>query len=200
MEEIRWVMLLNLHSYREHHMNTLRPPITRSDHIRGSIDAAVTLVEYGDYQCPNCGEAHPQVKLLEHHFGNRLCFAFRHFPLSQIHPYAEPAAESVEVAAAHGRFWEMHDGLYENQELLGPPLFFTLARELGISDSELNQALTTHIYAPKVRRDFLSGVRSGVNGTPTFFINGRRHDGTYLFQDLANVIETHLHATRIVID
>jgi protein-disulfide isomerase len=181
-------------------MNTLRPPISRSDHIRGSIDAPVSLVEYGDYQCPHCGAAAPQVKLVERHFGTRLCFAFRHFPLSQVHAYAEPAAETAEVAAAHGRFWEMHDGLFENQELLGPPLFFTLARELGISDDELREALTALTYAPNVRRDFLSGVRSGVNGTPTFFINGRRHDGTYLFQDLAAAIETHLQAAQIAVE
>ena len=175
-------------------MSTLRPPITPSDHVRGALDAPVVLVEYGDYQCPHCGAAHPQVKLVERHFGKRLCFAFRHFPLTQAHPYAEPAAETAEVAAAHGRFWEMHDGLFENQELLGPPLFSELARNLGISQLELSQALTAHTYAVKVRADFLSGVRSGVNGTPTFFINGRRHDGTYLFQDLAAAIEAHLHA------
>jgi protein-disulfide isomerase len=175
-------------------MSTLRPPITPSDHVRGRLDAPVALVEYGDYQCPHCGAAHPQVKLVERHYGKRLCFAFRHFPLTQAHPYAEPAAESAEVAAAHGRFWEMHDGLFENQELLGPPLFFELARNLGISQLELSQALTTGTYAPKVRADFVSGVRSGVNGTPTFFINGRRHDGTYLFQDLAAAIDEHLHA------
>jgi protein-disulfide isomerase len=175
-------------------MSTLRPPITPYDHVRGPADAEVALVEYGDYQCPHCAAAHPHVKLVERQFGRRLCFAFRHFPLNQVHPYAESAAECAEVAAAHSRFWEMHDGLYENQELLGPPLFLELARNLGISDLELSQALTAGTFAPKVRSDFLGGVRSGVNGTPTFFINGRRHDGTYLHQDLAAAIETHLHA------
>ena len=175
-------------------MSTLRPPITPHDHVRGPADAAITLVEYGDYQCPHCGAAHPQVKLVERHFGKRLRFGFRHFPLTQVHPLAEPAAESAEVAGAHRRFWEMHDGLYENQEQLEPAVIFALAGALGISQLELSQALAAGTYAPKVRGDFLSGVRSGVNGTPTFFINGRRHDGSYLFDDLATAIDRHLHA------
>jgi protein-disulfide isomerase len=137
-------------------MSTLRPPLTQHDHVRGPPDAPFSLVEYGDYQCPLCGAAHPQVKLVERHFGKRLCFAFRHFPLTQVHPYAEPAAEGAEFAAAHGRFWEMHDGLFENQGVLGPPLLFELARNLGISDPELTQALKAGTYKPKVRADFLS--------------------------------------------
>jgi protein-disulfide isomerase len=175
-------------------MSALRPPITPHDHVRGAANAAVTLVEYGDYQCPHCGAAHPQVKLVERHFGKRLKLAFRHFPLSQVHPFAEPAAECTETAAAHGRFWDMHDALYENQDQLGLPLFFALARALAVPEIELRDALINQKYAPKIRRDFLSGVRSGVNGTPAFFINGVRHDGSYAFEDLAAAIDAHLYA------
>ena len=99
-------------------MGTLKVPVTRHDHIRGPANAPVTLVEYGDYECPGCGAAHPIVKLVLKHFGRRLRFVFRHFPLTQVHPNAEPAAESAEFAGAHGLFWEMHDGIYENQDRL----------------------------------------------------------------------------------
>jgi protein-disulfide isomerase len=154
----------------------------------------VTLVEYGDYECPHCGLAHPIVKLVRAHFGDKLEFVFRHFPLSQAHPNAESAAEAAEYAGAHGRFWEMHDGIYENQDRLGLPLLFALAGGLGLSESGLRNALVNGEYEPKVRSDFLGGVRSGVNGTPTFFINGQRHDGSYAFEDLVAGIEAHLRA------
>jgi protein-disulfide isomerase len=154
----------------------------------------VTLVEYGDYECPHCGLAHPIVKLVRAHFGDKLQFVFRHFPLSQAHPNAESAAEAAEYAGAHGRFWDMHDGIYENQDRLGLPLLFTLVGGLGLSESGLRNALVNSEYEPKVRSDFLGGVRSGVNGTPTFFINGQRHDGSYAFKDLVAGIEAHLHA------
>jgi protein-disulfide isomerase len=175
-------------------MSMLRKPIGPDDHIAGPPDAPVTLVEYGDYECPHCGAAHPIVKMVRRHFGPKLRFAFRHFPLSEAHPHAEAAAESTEFAGAHGRFWEMHDGIYDNQERLGLPLLFALAAALGLSEAGLRHALTAGIYRPKVRGDFLSGVRSGVNGTPTFFINDRRHDGTYAYDDLVLAIELHLRA------
>jgi protein-disulfide isomerase len=172
----------------------LRAPVTPHDHIRGPASAPVTLVEYGDYECPRCGAAHPIVNLVQEHFGPRLRFVFRHFPLNEVHPNAESAAESAEFAGAHGRFWEMHDGIYENQDRLGLPLLFALAGALGLSEPDLRAALASGTYAPKVRRDFLGGVRSGVNGTPTFFINGARHDGTFAFDDLVAAIELQLYA------
>jgi protein-disulfide isomerase len=174
-------------------MGTLKVPVTQHDHVRGPANAPMTLVEYGDYECPHCGLAHPIVNAVQKHFGKKLRFVFRHFPLSQVHPNAEPAAESAEFAGAHDRFWEMHDGIYENQEQLGLPLFFALAEALGLSEAALRDALVTGVYAPKVRADFLGGVRSGVNGTPSFFINGRRHDGSYAFGDLAAAVEGNLH-------
>jgi protein-disulfide isomerase len=114
--------------------------------------------------------------------------------MSQVHQNAESAAESAEFAGAHGRFWEMHDGIYENQDRLGLPLLFALAEALGLSEPDLRAALLNGTYAPKVKRDFLGGVRSGVNGTPSFFINGVRHDGTYAFDDLFAAIELQLYA------
>ena len=175
-------------------MSTLKVPVTQHDHVRGPANAPVTLVEYGDYECPHCGRAHPIVDALQEQFARKLRFVFRHFPLTQIHPNAEPAAESAEFAGANGQFWEMHDGIYENQDRLGLPLLFALANALGLSELELRDALASGTYAPKVRADFLGGVRSGVNGTPTFFINGERHNGTYEFDDLVAAIELRLRS------
>jgi protein-disulfide isomerase len=174
-------------------MATLKAPITPRDHVLGPANAPVTLVEYGDYECPHCGAAHPIVKLVLQHFGDSVRFAFRHFPLSQAHPNAEAAAESAEFGGAHGRFWEMHDGIFGNQDRLGLPLLFALVGALGLSEVELREALVNGTYAQKVRNDFIGGVRSGVNGTPSFFINGRRHDGSYAFGDLVSAVEANLH-------
>jgi protein-disulfide isomerase len=174
-------------------MSTLKVPITPRDHVIGPANAPVTMVEYGDYECPHCGAAHPIVKLVLARFDDSLRFAFRHFPLSQAHPNAEAAAETAEFAGVHGRFWEMHDGIYENQDRLGLPLLFALANALGLSEAALREALVNGTYAAKVRNDFLGGVRSGVNGTPTFFINGRRHEGSYALGDLVSAIEANLH-------
>jgi protein-disulfide isomerase len=179
-------------------MGTLQVLVTQRDHIKGHANAPVTLVEYGDYECPGCGAAHPIVNLVLEHFGPRLRFVFRHFPLTQVHPNAEPAAESAEFAGAHGLFWEMHDGIYENQDRLSPPLLLALARALGLSELELRNALVSGKYAPKVKGDFLGGVRSGVNGTPSFFINGHQHKGTYAFEDLVQAIELHVHAAALL--
>jgi protein-disulfide isomerase len=176
-------------------MGKLRVPVTQHDHIKGPANAPVTLVEYGDYECPACGAAYPIVNLVLKHFGPKLRFVFRHFPLTQVHPNAESAAECAEFAGAHGRFWEMHDGIYENQDRLSLPLLFALAKALGLSELELRNALMNEKYAPKVKADFLGGVRSGVNGTPSFFINGDQHEGTYAFEDLVPAIEEYLPAT-----
>jgi protein-disulfide isomerase len=179
-------------------MGTLKVPVTQHDHIKGPANAPVTLVEYGDYECPACGAAYPIVNLVLDHFGPKLRLVFRHFPLTQVHPNAKPAAESAEFAGAHGRFWEMHDGIYENQDRLSPPLLFALARALGLSELELRNDLVSEKYASKVKSDFLSGVRSGVNGTPSFFINGHQHEGTYALEDLVLAIELQLHAKAVM--
>jgi len=170
-------------------MATLRVPVSSLDHIEGSEDALVTLVEYGDFQCPHCAAAHPVVKNLERHFGKKLRFVFRHFPLTEIHPYAAAAAESAEFAGAHEHFWPMHDGIYENQNQLGLELLESLATRLKLSASALEQALAEGRFKLKVEQDFLGGVRSGVNGTPGFFINGRRHDADYSYAELGQAID-----------
>jgi protein-disulfide isomerase len=173
-------------------MSVLRVPVTPDDHIRGDDKAPVTLVEYGDYECPYCGLAQTSVERVQKQFGRQLRSVFRHFPLTQIHPYAQSAAETAEFAGAHERFWDMHDGLYENQDQLGISLLFSLAEALDLSGRELRGALESGQYAPKVHGDLLGGVRSGVNGTPTFFINGRRHEAPFDYEYLAGAIDNAL--------
>lgn len=173
-------------------MANLKVPVGPAEHIVGDEQALVTLVEYGDYECPHCGRAHPSVKAVRKHFGEELRFVYRHFPLTQIHPHAEVAAEAAEFAGASGRFWEMHDGIFENQDRLGVPLLKELVAELGLSSDDLVSDLQSHVYAPRVKSDFLGGVRSGVNGTPTFFINGHRYEGPPEFEDLVEAIDAEL--------
>jgi protein-disulfide isomerase len=171
-------------------MATLKVPVSSEDHVQGDPNAKLTLLEYGDYECPHCGRAHPIVKRVQKHFGRRLRFVFRNFPLTQIHPNAQAAAETAEFAGLNGRFWEMHDLIYENQARLAPPLLLALAEELGLSSSALREALAARTLEPRVRRDFQSGVRSGVNGTPTFFIGEQRHDGPWEYEDLVRALES----------
>jgi protein-disulfide isomerase len=177
---------------KEKIMATLKVPVTEQDHVQGSADAPVTLVEYGDYECPHCAHAHPIVKRLQKHFGVQLRFVFRNFPLKEVHPNAESAAESAEFAGAHARFWEMHDGIFANQSALGLPLLIELAEALELSVAGLRQALETQQFNARVREDFRGGVRSGVNGTPTFFVNGQRHDGPFEFADLVEAVELRI--------
>lgn len=173
-------------------MAELKVPVSSSDHIQGDDGAAITLVEYGDYECPHCGAAYPIVKEVQKHFGKQLRFVFRNFPLVQAHPHAQMAAESAEFAAAHGKFWEMHDAIFEHQRRLNADLLIELAVGLGMQGPALAKALKSEQYAEKVKLDFMSGVRSGVNGTPTFFINNHRHDAPFDFEDLVEGIEQYL--------
>ena len=170
----------------------LKVPVSAEDPIEGDAHAPVILVENGDYECPHCGHAYPIIKRVQKHFGKRLGFVFRNFPLSEMHPNAENAAETAAFAASRGLFWEMHDAIFENQESLGPPLLMELAENLGLSAKNLQTALQDHEFAARVKADFLGGVRSGVNGTPTFFINGHRHDASFEFEDLVAAIEARL--------
>jgi protein-disulfide isomerase len=177
-------------------MSMLKVPVGNEDHIEGSLDAPVSLVEYGDYECPHCGRAYPIVKRVQRHFGKRLAFVFRNFPLTQIHRYAQAAAESAEFAGSKGKFWAMHDLLFENQDRLGPELFEELASNLGLDPAELQQALADGAFTARVRADFTGGVRSGVNGTPTFFINGQRHNGPSEYESLVKKIDEALQAVK----
>jgi protein-disulfide isomerase len=157
----------------------LTPPLNERDHVQGLQNAKVTLVEYGDYECPHCGNAHGIVKGIQKHLHNQLRFAFRNFPLTKIHPHAEHAAEAAEAAGAQGMFWEMHDMLFENQDRLDDIHLPIYAGRLHLDVDRFMRELTEHTHEVRVREDFMSGVRSGVNGTPTFFINGIRHDDSY---------------------
>lgn len=159
------------------------------DHVQGSNDATVTLVEYGDYECPYCGAAYPIVKRLQREMGERLRFAFRNFPISTSHPHAEAAAEAAEAAGAQERFWEMHDRLYENQRRLGDRDLRSHAEAIGLDLDRFERELADGTHTGRVREDFMSGVRSGVNGTPTFFINGFRHDDSFDHDTLLDAIQ-----------
>lgn len=171
-------------------MSRLRVPIRDDDHVTGPRDAPIALVEYGDFECPYCGQAYPEVKRVLQALGDRVCFAFRNFPLTRSHPHAEQAAEAAEAAGAQGEFWEMHDVLYENQGSLGQADLVAYARSLRLDLRRFGEDLDTQRFHARVRRDFLSGVRSGVNGTPTFFINGSRHDGASTAEALLEAIES----------
>ena len=157
----------------------LTPPVGPDDHTAGADDAPVTLVEYGDFECSYCGQAYPIVARIQKRLGPRLRFVFRNFPLGEAHPHAAHAAEAAEAAAAQGRFWEMHDLLYERQNALEDDQLIEYAETLGLDARRVARELADGTWTPAVRADFMSGVRSGVNGTPTFFINGDRFDGDW---------------------
>jgi protein-disulfide isomerase len=169
-------------------MSKLTAPVSIHDHTQGKTNAPWTLVEYGDYQCPSCGDTQPLVKQLQEHFGEQLRFVFRNFPL-EMHPYAEHAAEAAEFAAAHGKFWEMHDLLFEQQANLKDNALLKLAVKLRLASDHLSHALKEGKYAARVQMDLDSGTASGVQGTPTFYINGKRYDGDYDLDSLIEAVE-----------
>jgi protein-disulfide isomerase len=170
-------------------MSKLSLPVRKLDHIRGPHDAPVTLLEYGDLECPYCGQAHFVLDALQEELGSLFRLVFRHFPLTSIHPHAEEAALAAEAAGAQGRFWEMHDVLFENQRALEDENLVEYAQALDLDLSEFGDAMRTGKELPRIKEDFLSGVRSGVNGTPTFFINGERHDGSFEYPVLYAAIK-----------
>jgi len=150
-------------------MAKLKVPVGPDDHAQGPADAPVTLLEYGDYECSHCGHAYPIVRALQKKLGKQLRFVFRNFPLREIHPNAEVAAETAEFAATHGKFWDMHDLIFENQNSLSEQMHGELAHRLTLDRQALRDALRSGTFAERVQGDFSSGVRSGVNGTPTIF-------------------------------
>lgn len=167
-------------------------PVGPRDHAQGPETAPVTLVEYGDYQCPYCGEAFPIVRQVQKRLGPKLRFVFRNFPIGTAHPNAPLAAEAAEAAGAQGRFWEMHDMLYEHQSELEEPYLLAYAQELKVEVGQFRSDLERHAYRARVQEDFMSGVRSGVNGTPTFYINGVRHDDSYEQNVLLRALESQI--------
>lgn len=168
---------------------TLALPVSARDHAEGPESAPLTLVEYGDYQCPYCGAAFPVVKRLQKRLGKNLRFVFRNFPLTQTHPYAEVAAEAAEAAGLLGRFWPMHDVIYKNQETLTPESLVVWARRLGLEDKELAATFGLPEIAQRIKEDRMSGLRSGVNGTPAFYVNGVRYDGPQTYDAMLETLE-----------
>ena len=170
---------------------TLRVPVADGDHAQGPADAPVTLVEYGDYECPHCGRAHPVVQAVRRRMGDRLRFVFRHFPLTEIHPHALHAAQAAESAGAQGQalgvgeaaFWATHDAIFEHQQdspaALSDRHLAQYAADAGADAGRVLADLAADAYADRIQADFSGGVRSGVNGTPTFFVNGARFDGDW---------------------
>ncbi|MFD2940332.1 MULTISPECIES: DsbA family protein [Flavobacterium] len=153
---------------------SLKPAVSKTDHIQGKKDADILIVEYGDYQCPYCGAAYPILKEIMKKYGKQIKFVFRNFPLSEMHQYARPAAIVAEAAALQGKFWEMHDAIYENQRILSEPFLLELVEKLELDPHQFNVDIKKPELAAKVDSDFESGILSGVNGTPSFFVNGRK--------------------------
>jgi protein-disulfide isomerase len=158
---------------------SLKPPVSTTDNIHGKPDAAIELVEYGDYQCPHCGRAYPIIKVIQERLGDDLKFVFRNFPLSEIHPQAKTAAVASEAATRQGKFWPMHDIIFENQFSLHTADLVNYAKMIGLDVKRFEKDLGDEQLMEKVEADFESGVRSGVNGTPTFFINGKKYNGSW---------------------
>jgi protein-disulfide isomerase len=162
--------------------STLKPPVGPEDHSHGRSHAAIVLVEYGDYECPHCGRAYRVLQHVLQELGEDVRFVFRNFPLTEVHPHAEAAAEAAESVAVRGgeeAFWTMHDLIYENQDALQHDDLIEYAQAAGVGPLEVADDLASGAMRERVRRDFRSGGRSGVNGTPTFFVNGRRFDGNW---------------------
>jgi protein-disulfide isomerase len=171
------------------HQGLLQVPITETDHVLGTPGAPVAVVEYGDYQCPYCAAAHPVVAELLQMRAPVIEFAFRHFPLTNVHEHAEYAAEAAEAAGAQGNYWGMHDWLFDHQKQLQPKFVTAAAEEMGLDPALFTQALAGRQFHSKVQHDFMTGLRSGVNGTPTFFINGVRHDGAASLDELVAAVD-----------
>jgi protein-disulfide isomerase len=179
-------------------MAMLTPPINKQDHIKGPRNAAVQLVEYGDYQCPYCAAAFPIVNAVERLFNGQMAFVFRHFPLAEIHPCAKPAAIAAEAADRQGKFWPMHNMLFQYQQQLSPKSLLVFAEELELNIKSFKADTLDPVLTEKVEAHFESGVRSGVNGTPSFFINSYKYTGAFDFDSLSGAVgamftEKYLH-------
>jgi protein-disulfide isomerase len=160
-----------------------------TDHIRGSVNAPVVIVEYGDYECPYTGMAYPIVKEIMRRFGDKVQVAFRNFPLNEIHPHAQHAAEAAEAAAAQDKFWQMHDYLFEHQKALGDSHLLQYAEKVGLDINKFKKEMSEHIYASLIDESLKSGIDSGVEGTPTFFVNGKRYENSWDLDTFSNVLQ-----------
>ncbi|HUL02028.1 MAG TPA: DsbA family protein [Gemmatimonadales bacterium] len=182
---------------RHAHVVQLTEPVSDRDHSVGPSDAPLTLLEYGDYECPHCGRAFPIVQDVRRRMGDQLRFVFRNFPLTQIHEHAEHAAEVAEAAAAQGKFWPMHDWLFRHQFALDDETLLEGAQDLKLDVERVRRELANGTYRSRVRADFSTGIKSGVNGTPTFYINGVRHDGDFSADTLMAALGEALHSSGV---
>jgi len=171
-------------------------PIDPTDHTLGPDHAPVVVVEYGDFECPNCKQAAPAVKLLLERFAAKVRFAYRHFPLEDVHPHALMAAEAAECAGAQGKFWEMHELLFANQDHLKPKQLHGYAEQLGLDMARYTAEMDDEVYRQRIREHRDSGLRSGVRGTPGFFVNGTIHDVSFGIRGLFEATEAALHHQR----
>jgi len=171
---------------------TLAMPIDQNDHTLGPASAIVTLVEYGDFECPSCGQAYPAVNMLLKHFEGRVRFVFRQFPLREVHSHAALAAEAAEAAAAQQQFWPMHNLLFEHQHHLKAASLRQYAGQAGLDLNRYDHEMSDHVYLQRVQEHIESGTRSGVRGTPAFFVNGVLQDSSFGFQPLQTAIDAAL--------
>jgi protein-disulfide isomerase len=163
-------------------------PVGPDDHSRGPLDAKLTVVEYGDYQCPYCGQAYPIVEKLLSTFADSMRLVFRNFPLAEVHPHAEAAAEMAEAVGLQGKFWEIHDALYENQRDLSDAALRRYAEGVGADVDEAVKVIADGGPVQRVEDDFEGAIRSGANGTPTFFVNGERYNGSWTYEPFAEFL------------
>jgi protein-disulfide isomerase len=175
-----------------HQATHLSLPVDPTDHAIGPHDSRVTVVEYGDFECPICKQAAPAIRLLLNHFKGRIRFVYRHFPLEEIHPHALGAAEAAEGAGAQGKFWPMHDLLFDNQPRLKPPQLRNYAEQLQIDGTRFAAEMDDHLYLQRVREQMASGHESGVRSTPAFFVNGKVQDVSFGMEALFKAVEVIL--------
>ena len=179
-------------------MAKLKPPVSEQDHVKGDLHAPVVLVEYGDFQCPYCGAAYPIVKQIEKDYKEKMAFVFRHFPLAEIHPFAQAAAVASEAAANQGKFWQMHALIYENQHLLGLEMLLQLAESLKLDMNIFSHDFKDPKLFKKVEDNFESGILSGVNGTPSFYINGIKFNDSYDHESLTRAIDQAIKENTVL--
>jgi protein-disulfide isomerase len=180
-------------AFKEEQVNKLTVPVNiGTDHVRGSIDAPITIVEYGDYECPYTGMAYPVVKEIMRRFDEKIYFVFRNFPLREIHPHAQHAAEAAEAAAAQDKFWQMHDYLFEHQKALDDHHLLEYAQKVGLDIEKFKQEMSGHVYASLINKSLKNGSDSGVEGTPTFFVNGVRYEDSWDLDTFSSFLEKSL--------
>jgi protein-disulfide isomerase len=167
-------------------------PDEATDHVLGPSTAAVIVTEYGDFECPSCGQAHGAMKILQRHFAGRIRFVFRHYPLVEPHPHAEIAAEAAEASGAQGKFWPYYDLLFEHQDHLKPADLRRHAEHLQLDLGRFDFEMSDHVYLQRVQEHMISGRRLGVRATPAFYVNGAVVDVSFGLERLHQAIDRAL--------